>query len=44
MKTCLCVDFLMSSYFVLVMATIAAMKYHDEKQLGEERVYLVYIP
>ena len=28
---------------VLVRVTIAAVKYHDQKQLGEERVYLAYM-
>lgn len=26
-----------------VMVTIAVMKHHDPRQLGEERVYLVYM-
>jgi hypothetical protein len=28
--------------FVLVRVTIAMMKHHDQKQLGEEKVYLAY--
>jgi hypothetical protein len=28
--------------FVLVRVTIAVMKYCDQKQVGEERVYLAY--
>jgi hypothetical protein len=36
---CLFVCFLFS---LLVWATIAMMKHHDEMQVGEERVYLAY--
>lgn len=28
---------------VIVIATIAIMKHHDQKQVGEERFYLSYV-
>ena len=33
---------LVPSFHMVVVVTIAVMKHHDEKQLGEERVNLTY--
>lgn len=34
----------LAKVFVLVMADISMIKYHDKNQLGEGRVYLAYLP
>jgi hypothetical protein len=35
-------DFICVFICVFIWLFIAAMKYHDQKQLGEERAYLAY--